>query len=296
MKDVQQLYTVITGASQGLGKEFARECARRNMNLILISLPDEDLEIFGTELKETYRIQVHAHETDLTSRESIEELAAWITNNFSVNILINNAGTGGSCMFDACSIDYLDNMIQLNVRAVTLITRLLLPELNKHADAYILNVSSLAAFSPVPFKTIYPASKVFIHHFTLGLRAELKNTNIKVSVLNPGPIKTNSDVTNRINGQSYYVKLSTLTPEVVARIGIKQLLRGKSLIIPGFWNQFNAFVIRLSPLSFRINIGTSIFRRDFHEKNRPAEINGISKNGLPNNNENEVLQQAGRPE
>ena len=150
---------------------------------------------------------------------------------------------------------------------MTLLTRLLLPELKKHHAAYILNVSSLAALSPVPYKTIYPASKVFIYHFTRGLRAELKNSNIRVSVLIPGPIMTNSDVTKRINGQSFYVKLSIMPAKKIAEIAIQKLLRNKAVIIPGFRNMFNSFMIHLAPVNMRINVGTSIFKRELQKKN-----------------------------
>lgn len=265
MKITDEKYTLITGASTGLGKEFAIECARRGMNLILVSLPHENLEELGQELSASYSVRVACREVDLTNRKLLEELIDWITENFSVNMLINNAGIGGTQFFIDSPIDYLDNMIQLNIRAMTLLTRLLLPELKTHPKAYILNVSSLAAFSPVPFKTIYPASKAFIHHFTRGLKAELKDTNIRVCVLNPGPIMTNKDVTKRINGQSFYVRLSIMSPERIARIAVRKLLRGHAVIIPGFMNRFNAFFIRLAPVSWRLNVGTSIFRRDLRK-------------------------------
>ena len=121
-----------------------------------------------------------------------------------------------------------------------------------------------AAFSPVPYKTIYPASKAFIHHFTRGLQAELADTNIKVSVLNPGPIMTNSDVSKRINGQSFYIRLSIMTAERIAQIATKSLLKEKPVIIPGFMNRLNAFCIRIVPEDFRIYVGTSIFKREYN--------------------------------
>lgn len=266
MSKHNNLYTLITGASTGLGKAFAEECARRKMNLILVALPQENLTSLCEELKNTYHINAFCKETDLTDRQSAVDFAKWVTDNFSVNILINNAGTGGTKLFTDSTLDYLDNMIQLNIRATTLLTRLLLPNLKKQAPAHILNVSSLAAFSPVPYKTIYPATKAFIHHFSRGLGAELKDTQVSVSVLNPGPIMTNSDVTKRINGQSSYVKLSIMTPEETAQIAVRKMLKGKAVIIPGFMNRFNAFFIRLVPVNFRIFVGTRIFKRDFKKK------------------------------
>lgn len=268
MKNQNHLYTLITGASSGLGKAFAEECAKQNRNLLLVSLPNENLPGLSEELKKEYQIEVFCKEADLTNQEAVFDFARWVLQNFRVDMIVNNAGIGGSETFVDSRINYLDDMIQLNIRAMTLLTRLVLPELKKHNKAYILNVSSLAAFSPVPYKTIYPATKAFVHHFTRGLEAELQDTNVQVSVLNPGPIMTNSDVTKRINGQSLYVKLSIMTPEKIAQIAIKKLLKGKSVIIPGFMNRFNAFFIRLVPEDFRIFVGTRIFKRErknYHE-------------------------------
>lgn len=266
MTDNKNLYTLITGASTGLGKELALECARRKMNLILVSLPGEDLKGLSKKIISDYQVRVSYQETDLTKRESIEDLVLWINNNFAVNMVVNNAGVGGSCMFAESTADYLDNIIQLNISAMVLLTRLLLPELKKHAEAYILNVSSLAAFSPVPFKTVYPASKSFIHYFSLGLRAELKNTSVCVSVLTPGPMLTNSDVSKRINGQSLYIKRSILPSQEIAQIAVKKLLKRKSVIIPGLINRFTAFLIRLVPVQVSILVGTTIFKRELRKK------------------------------
>ena len=275
MKDPGCLYTLITGASTGLGKAFAEECAGRKMNLILISLPNENLEVLSEKLRQTYQIKVHCRETDLTKLDTVLEIADWVTSNFTVNMLINNAGIGGTQIFVDSEIDYLDNMIQLNIRAMTLLTRTLLPELKKLNSSYILNVSSLAAFSPVPYKTIYPATKAFVHHFTRGLEAELQETNVSVSVLNPGPIMTNADVSTRINGQSFYVKLSIMTPKQIATIAIVKMLKGKSVIIPGIMNQINAFFIRLVTENFRISVGTRIFKRE--KKNCDESTDNRSK-------------------
>lgn len=277
MKNENRLFTLITGASTGLGKEFAIECARRKMNLILISLPKENLSGLCEEIMKLFQIEVVFREADLTIRETVESLAEWIKENFQVNMIINNAGIGGTEVFINSDIDYLNNLIQLNIRAMTLFTRLLLPGLLKQEKAFILNVSSMAAFSPVPYKTIYPASKAFIYHFTRGLKSELKHTNVTVSVLNPGPIMTNSDVKKRIiNEQSSYVKFSVIDPEKVAKIAIKKLLKGKSVIIPGFMNRFNSLIIRLTPMRIRIRVGRSIIKRETKEK---TNIESISYRG-----------------
>lgn len=256
------LYTLITGASTGLGKELAIECARRKMNLILVSLPGENLPELCSNLADRFQIMAFPYETDLTDRDQVERLAAWVTANFSVNVLINNAGAGGTRLLETTSTDYIDRLIQLNIRATSLLVRLLIPELKMHRKAYILNVSSMAAFSPLPYKTVYPASKAFVYHFTRGLKAELRTTNIKVSVVNPGPIMTNADVTNRILKQGKLGRLALVPASSIAKISVSNLIKGKAVIIPGFLNQVNVFLMGLIPSGIKLSLSARIVQRE----------------------------------
>ncbi len=256
------LYTLITGASTGLGKELAIECARRKMNLILVSLPGENLPELCSNLSARFQIIICPYETDLTDREQVERLAAWVITNFSVNVLINNAGAGGTRLLETTPTDYIDRLIQLNIRATSLLVRLLIPELKMHRKAYILNVSSMAAFSPLPYKTVYPASKAFVYHFTRGLKAELRNTTIKVSVVNPGPIMTNADVTSRILKQGKLGRIALVSASSIAKISVANLIKGKAVIIPGFLNQINFLLMSLIPSGIKLSLSTRVVQRE----------------------------------
>lgn len=256
------LFTLITGASTGLGKELAIECARRKMNLILVSLPGENLPELCANLSARYQIVACHYETDLTDKEKVERLAAWVISNFSVNVLINNAGAGGTRLLETTPIDYIDRLIQLNIRATSMLVRLLIPELKMHRKAYILNVSSMAAFSPLPYKTVYPASKAFVYHFTRGLKAELRNTNIKVSVVNPGPILTNPDVVARIQKQGALGRLSLIPASAIARISVAELIRGRAVIIPGYLNRINVMLMGLIPSGIKLSLSSRIIQRE----------------------------------
>ena len=172
-------YTVITGASQGLGKAFAHVCAKRGYHLVLISLANESIEELAELLMINYNVEVLFYETDLTKNENIDELVMFLKN-YNINILINNAGLGGTKKFNEVTVKYIDNILLLNMRSLVVLTHQLLPLLKQQEEAYILNISSLAAFSPMPFKTIYPASKSFVYSFSRGLNAELRNTNVHV--------------------------------------------------------------------------------------------------------------------
>jgi len=179
-------YAVITGASRGLGKCFAQELAERKRNLILISLPEQNLLQTAHSLSENFGIRTKCYEIDLSQKENLLRLTREINKQYNVDLLVNNAGIGGSQRFGDIHVDILDEMILLNVRATSLLTHQLLPNLLRQKQGYILNISSLAAYSPMGYKTVYPASKAFIDSFSRGLNRELKNSSVSVSVINPG--------------------------------------------------------------------------------------------------------------
>lgn len=233
---MKETFAVITGASQGLGKSFARELARKKTNLILISLPDEGLPRLCDRLEEEFGIRAFYFETDLSVKENVLMLARQINQDFSVSLLINNAGVGGTKKFDEAPSSYIEKIIQINVMATTLLTHQLLPNLKNQKRACILNVSSLAAFSPIGYKTVYPASKAFVHSFSRGLCEELKGTNVLVSVVNPGPMMTNEDSTRRILAQGFFARITSLNPDKVARCCIRQLEKRDTVIMVDYFS------------------------------------------------------------
>lgn len=223
-------YAVVTGASRGLGRSIATELSRQGYNTILVGSSSLTQEVCQ-ELKETYHTQSVCFMTDLTVEENVLKLAEEINRQYEVFMLVNNAGTGGSCSFEGASIDYLDNILNLNVRCTTLLTHQLLPNLKRQPKSYILNVGSLAAYTPTGFKTVYPASKSFVLSFSLGLREELRNTSVSVSVCSPGAMATNPDVIARIQKQGFLGRVTLHSTEKIARKCVRRTLRGKRLII-----------------------------------------------------------------
>lgn len=232
----KEKYAVITGASQGLGSAFARELAAQHLNLVLVSLPHQNLAAFARVIGDTYQVKVHYYETDLSIKKNVLALCEWINANFEVRVLINNAGLGGTKKFTEASMQYIDTIMQVNVVATSLLTHQLLPNLLLQREAFILNVSSMAAFSPIGYKTVYPASKTFIHSFSRGLSEELKNTGVVVSVVNPGAMATNEEVTNRIKKLGYLGRLTLLKPEKVAGRCIRQLFKKDRVIMVNPWS------------------------------------------------------------
>lgn len=260
-------FALVTGASQGLGRALAFELAKRKINLLLVALPGEGLVGLASQLAE-FQIVVHFFETDLSLRENIVALAKAVNGAYPLQILVNNAGRGGTQRFEAASIDYLEGVLQLNTSATVLLTRLLLPNLRQLKLAYVLNVSSMAAFSPIGYKTVYPASKAFVRHFSLGLREELRGTGVSVSVVCPGPMKTNADVAQRIERQGFMGKIGVLSPERVATISIRQMLRGSASIVPGLANKFNRMLMRLLPSRIAILLISKAVKKEIEDSRK----------------------------
>lgn len=262
MDKSQKKYALVTGASRGIGKAMAYELASRKINLLLVSLKDEGLDNLCAEIRDEYGVDAHYFETDFYKYESVYDVANWAISNYHPSILINNAGIGGTRAFDSVSPEYIDAIIQVNIRATSLLTRLLLPELKKHEKAYILNVASMAAFSPFAYKTVYPASKAFVYSFSEGLREELKGTKVFVSVIHPGPVKTNADVTARIEKQGVLGRLGQVSPQELANIAIRQLFNKDPFILPGILNKINWFLMILIPNTWKLTILSRVVRKE----------------------------------
>ncbi len=268
-------YTLITGASCGLGKEFAIECARRGRNLLLTALPGENVSHLGEQLSLEYNIKVVALEADLTSRDEIIELASTIEKNYQIDMLINNAGLGGAQSFLEASTETIEQIILLNMYALVMLTRLLLPKMKIQDEAFILNIASLAAFSPMPYKTVYPASKAFVYSFSRGLDAELRGTGISVSVAHPGGMKTNTEVSLRIEKHNKLIQATTLSTQRVAQICISRLLKKRKIIIPGFFNKLYWLLLKVMPLSISLSYMRLFFKKELHRrehKSRTPEL------------------------
>lgn len=256
-------YVLITGASAGLGKALALELARQGHNLILVSLPNENLPKLSRQIQVSCNVTVAYYETDLCSRANIEGLVAWLgASNFGIFYLINNAGIGGSQAFEQADTERIERILQLNIIGTALLTRLILPFLLKFPQSYILNVSSMAAFSPIPYKTVYPASKAFIYSFSLGLRAELSGMGVQVSVVHPGPMPHSPENQARLSKHGRLGRLATVPLELIAQIALHQVALGQSVIIPGWTNKFGYWMTRWIPWSWRKPLMVSMLRKE----------------------------------
>ena len=240
---------LITGASLGLGKAFAGECAARGMNLALVALPGSGLPELSRAIAREQGVRVGWLEADLTERATHERLVEMIrSEGLEVDFLVNNAGMGFIGPFLDSTIEQQEATIRLNTIALIRLTRLLIDEFRGREKAHILNVASLGAFFPMPTFSVYSATKSFVLSYSLALRQELAGS-VGVSVLCPNAIRTTTDVEDYLNRFGLASRLACLTPERIARIALDGVARDKAIIIPGFFNRTLAAVGRIVPRS-----------------------------------------------
>lgn len=266
-------FVIITGASLGLGKALARRFAMDGCNLILLSLPNEDLSGYSYSLANEYGIKILHFETDLRKGENIKEFVDWVlSQDLEVVGLVNNAGLGGSALFDQADVGLIDTMLLVNIRALTLLTRYFIPTLKEKEKAFILNISSIAAFKPMPFKTVYPASKAFVYSFSVGLGEELRDTGVHVAVLHPGPMNTSEDNKERIGKHGFMGKGAWLTVDEVADIGVSKMLAGEKVIIPGIYNKIIIRLLKYIPRIFAMPMIYKVLKREIFSDNERQRV------------------------
>ncbi len=233
--------TLITGASAGLGAEFARQCAARGEALALLARRRDRLEALKAELGG----EVHIFAADLALPGAPADLLAQIeAQGLIVETLINNAGFGlGGDVAEADS-DRLTGMIDLNVRALTELTRAVLPAMLVRGRGAILNVASTAAFQPGPHMAVYYATKAYVLSFTEALHQELKGSPIRVTALCPGPTQSEFFDVAQVTGM---LPRMAVPVEGVVTAGLKGLDKGKAIVIPGARNKLFAQGSRLLP-------------------------------------------------
>lgn len=272
----KKYYTLITGASQGIGKAFALECAERGMNLFLVALPNPFLYDTEKMIRENYPIEVISLGIDLTDPDSPRKIYEFSLENFiEVNFLINNAGFGTSGLFEKSDMLINFRMIALNVQASVGLMRLFIPDLKRNGPSHILNVSSMEATLPLPYKTVYTGTKNFIYSFSLALNEELKGTGVRVSVVCPGPVLTNEDGFKRIKSHGARARLLVKMPDFVAKKTIHAALKGKVEIIPGILPKILVKLGKGFPTLLKMKLLEKVFR--VYRDHQPEEV----KSGIP---------------
>jgi short-subunit dehydrogenase len=242
-------WALITGASSGIGRAIAIELAYRGYNILLHGRNEKDLGEVETEIHEKTQAKAQKVLLDLDSKDLAPLFSA--CEDKEIRVLVNNAGFGVGGDFCNTDLSRELSMVNVHISAVMKLTKFFLYRMDRNKENYILNVSSLYSFFPVPKQAVYSASKAFTHNFSLALSEELAQSNITVTSLCPG--LTYSKFRTRQGKQEKMLPVG-MTSQAVAKIAVKQMLKGKVVIVPGLFNKFMRFFIPILPNKIGLKI------------------------------------------
>ena len=246
---------LITGASSGLGWEFAKLFAKDGCDLILVARRTDKLNELKSELEKSYGIAVTVLSQDLTAKNAAKTVYDFtVKNKFAVDFLVNNAGFGDYGAFIGCNLEKQQNMIQLNVAALTELSYYFLPQMVERKAGRILNVASIASFMPGPMMSVYYSTKAYVRSFSEALSVEVKKAGVSVTALCPGPTTSEFWERSEADGSSIFKHMFFAKAENVARYGYKRMKRGKALAVPGIMTRLEVFFMRFLPRSFVRNV------------------------------------------
>lgn len=242
---VERKFTLITGATSGIGLELSKVFGKNGHNLFITGRNEEKLKEIRNDLPKD--IEIIALKGDLKNQDFIDSIKEKCKReNIFIEFLVNNAGVGSFGEFYNVDKDVDLAMIDINTRALTHLTKLFLPDMIKKNSGGVMNLCSTAAFSPGPYMAVYYATKAYVLSFTEGLKEEVSGKNIKISAVCPGPTKTAFQSTAKVK-KAEFAKKALMEPEKVAEISYKEFMKGKTVIIPGLNNKLLVLGSKILP-------------------------------------------------
>lgn len=240
---------LVTGASSGIGEAFARALAAEGLDLVLVARSGEKLRTLARDLTETYLRRVEVVTADLTSPGAAAKIFEAVQKReMPVDLLVNNAGFGSAGSFHKLDLDRERHQIRLNAEALVEMTHVFLPAMLARKRGGIINVASMAAFQPLPYMSVYAATKAFVLAFSGGLRGEVRDKGINVLCVCPGPVDTPFfEATGNTRLRATVPRpMMTTAPKVVAA-SLKAFRTGRAIVVPGMANRLVAAGSRLMP-------------------------------------------------
>lgn len=252
-------YCLITGASSGIGEEFAYIFAKNNYDLILVARRKDRLEKIKETITKMYKVDVICLSYDLSSLENIDCLFKDLKNkNIFVHTLINNAGFAYHSTYVNSDYNKQQNLIDLNISCLSKLSYLFGKEMANKKEGEILNIASIAAYMSGPYAATYYASKSYVLSFSEALKEELKPYNVVVSCICPGPTETEFEEKALLKDSNMFKSLPVMKASKVAKIGFNALKRKRTVVHCGIFVKFGAFLTRFFPRCLTRKVGKSV--------------------------------------
>lgn len=246
---------LITGASSGLGSEFARQLAPVAAKMVLVARRNDRLKALESELKAiNIRLELSTHCLDLRDQSELRRFCDWLDQSgFGLDLLINNAGLGDHGSFINSDWERVSSMLHVNISALTYLTFRVLPIIKRTGRGGIINVSSIASFLPLPNNAVYAATKAYVTSFSEALRAELRSSHVSVTVLCPGPVSTEylSHATRAGDRASHTAPFLLFPVEDVVRHALQATAKDRARVVPGALVNFAMTIVRLIPMPIK---------------------------------------------
>lgn len=250
---------LVTGASSGIGREFAQSLARSGVDLILVARSAEALTAIAAELSARHSIRAEAVVADLSREHSPEAVMERIHElGMTVDVLVNNAGFATQGRFADLPAGLDHRQVMVNVVAVLDLARAVLPSMIERHCGAVVNVASIGAFQPAPRLAVYAASKAFVLSFSTALTAELRGTGVRVLALCPGPVHTNFF---EVLGSRDAAIGQVLPVGRVVEAALAGLRTGRVMVVPGWRNRMQVGLVRLLPRRVVLAVATHATRR-----------------------------------
>ncbi|WP_339203194.1 SDR family oxidoreductase [Paenibacillus sp. FSL K6-3182] len=264
---IQGKWSLITGASSGIGEQFARQLAKQGSNLVLVARSKSKLDSLASELRKKYGIKAEVITMDLAKEGAPSEIFQQCRFlKVDIELLINNAGFATHGLFEEVSGERQHEEVMLNVAAVVDMTHLFLPDMLRRSSGTVINVASTAGFQPLPYMAVYGATKAFVLSFTQALYWENRDRGIKFFALCPG--STDTSFFNVVGAEEASVGKKD-TPERVVEVALRALKEGKMYVVPGMQNyigaQLGRFITRKQGLRL---VGSMLRPRNGSSNNR----------------------------
>lgn len=240
-------FALITGASSGLGLDFARQLAEKSYDLVLVARSVGRMESLAAELQQKHSVRCIVLSQDLAQPGSARELFSKLdAQRLTIDVLINNAGCGVWGEFARSDFSEMAGMLLLNINSLTELTHLLLPGMLSRKQGYILNVASTAAFQAGPWMAGYYASKAYVLSLTEAIAVELEGTGVSITALCPGPTRTEFFDRAKM-GNSRLKDMVMADSASCVKNGLEAMFRGRVIIVDGFINQVSALSTKVFP-------------------------------------------------